>query len=152
MNVTFLTDSPLNSTVVDLSSGRHLYDISTEFDTESTTIRYRTTLRHLDGQVLGLWEHAYQRDNDRIVYHDKMHMLSDWLPKKSVLSRYKSFGRPPVFIGLSIGTDFNERPLSRTRLLVASDGSQYHWKQVNSWGSTSIKVSDTIECLRADQT
>ena len=87
MNVTFLTDSPLNSTVIDLSSGRHLYDISTEFDTESTTIRYRTTLRHLDGQVLGLWEHAYQRDKDRIVYHDKMHMLSDWLPKKNVFSK-----------------------------------------------------------------
>ena len=62
-----------------------------------------TEIAIMDGQVLGLWEHAYQRDKDRIVYHDKMHMLSDWLPKKSVLSRYKSFGIPPVFIGLPMG-------------------------------------------------
>ncbi|TBU63548.1 hypothetical protein BD310DRAFT_916632 [Dichomitus squalens] len=116
MNVTFLTDSPLNSTVVDLNGGGHLYDISTEFDAKSRTVRYRTTLRNLDGRVVGLWENAYQQGQDRIVYHDKMHMLSDWLPKKSVLSR--------------------------TRLLVAPDGSQYHWKQVTNWGSTSLRLID----------
>nr|VWP02426.1 CAP59 [Ganoderma boninense] len=87
MNVTFLSDSPLNSTVVDLNGGGHLYDISTEYDFESSTTRCRTTMHNLDGDVVGLWERAYQRDEDRITYHDKMHMLADWLPKKSVLSR-----------------------------------------------------------------
>ncbi|KAI1786915.1 hypothetical protein LXA43DRAFT_897125 [Ganoderma leucocontextum] len=45
-----------------------------------------------------------------------MHMLSDWLPKKSVLSR--------------------------TRILVASDGSQYHWKQATNWGTTTLRLVD----------
>ena len=91
MNVTFLSDSPLNSTVVDLKGGGHLYDISTEFDFKSSTMRCRTTMHNLDGDVVGLWERSHQRDKDRITYHDKMHMLADWLPKKSVLSRCVHF-------------------------------------------------------------
>ena len=26
-------------------------------------------------------------------------------------------------------------------MLVASDGSQYHWKQVTTWGTTTLRVS-----------
>ncbi|PIL29080.1 hypothetical protein GSI_09128 [Ganoderma sinense ZZ0214-1] len=112
----FVSAHPLNSTVVDLNGGGHLYDISTEYDFKSSTTRCRTTMHNLDGDVVGLWERAYQRDKDRITYpyHNKMHMLADWLPKKSVLSR--------------------------TRILVASDGSQYHWKQVTTWGSTTLRL------------
>ena len=39
------------------------------------------------GEVVGIWERAYQRDGDRSTYRDNMHMLSDWLPKKSVFSK-----------------------------------------------------------------
>ena len=102
MNVTFLSDSPLNSTVVDLNGGGHLYNISTEFDFKSSTTRCRTTMNNLDGEVVGLWERAYQRDKDRITYHDKMHMLSDWLPKKSVLSRcVPSTSSSPCYLGIN---------------------------------------------------
>lgn len=138
MNVTFLSDSPLNSTVVDLKGGGHLYDISTEFDFKSSTMRCRTTMHNLDGEVVGLWERAHQRDKDRIAYHDKMHMLADWLPKKSVLSRcVHLLPRSRCSLVMTGGDAY----IYRTRMLVASDGSQYHWKQVTTWGTTTLRVS-----------
>ncbi|KAI0752719.1 hypothetical protein C8Q80DRAFT_471013 [Daedaleopsis nitida] len=43
-----------------------------------------------------------------------MHTLADWLPKKN--------------------------PLSRTRILVGSDGERYHWKQTTNWGRAALKL------------
>ena len=87
MDVTFLSNSPLNSTVVDLEGGGHLYDITTKHETESPELRSTTTISRPKGEVVAVWERAYHRDQDRVTYHGKMHTLAGWLPKKSVLSK-----------------------------------------------------------------
>ena len=87
MNVTFLSDSPLNTTAVDLIAGVHLYDIETKYEFGSPTLRSTTTIRDRQKHVVAVWERAHHRDLDRITYHGKMHTLAGWLPKKNVLSR-----------------------------------------------------------------
>lgn len=87
MNVTFLSDSPLNTTVIDLVGGVHLYNITTKYEYGSPKIRTTTTIRGPHDEVVAVWERAHHRDQDRITYRGKMHTLADWLPRKSALSR-----------------------------------------------------------------
>ena len=91
MNVTFLpvSDSAMNSAVVDLAGGGHLYDIVTEYTASSTSpdVRTTTTMRDPGGTVVAVWERTHTRERDRITFHDKMHILGDWLPKKSPVSK-----------------------------------------------------------------
>ena len=88
MNVTFLSDNPLNSTVVNLTTGVHLYDVATQYTFNSPKLRSTTTIRGPQKEVVAVWERAHNRDMDRITYHARMHTLADWLPRKSPLSRY----------------------------------------------------------------
>ena len=87
MNVTFLSADPLNSALVDLAGGGHLYDIATECHYASRDVRSTTTVRDPAGTLVAVWERAHRRERDRITFHDKMHVVSDWLPKKSPISK-----------------------------------------------------------------
>lgn len=88
MTVTFISDSPLNSTVVDLQGDGHLYDIKTKCLPNSPSYKSITTVYDRFGGVVAVWERAHRQEQDRITYHDKMHTLADWLPKKNVFSKY----------------------------------------------------------------
>ena len=89
MNVTFLSDNPMNSAVVDLAGGGHLYNITTEHTESSGSpdVRSTTTVSDPAGAVVAVWERTHTRERDRITFRDKMHVLGDWLPKKSPLSK-----------------------------------------------------------------
>ena len=87
MNATFLADDPMNSTLVDLAGGGHLYDITTEHQQASKAVRSTTTIRNPSGKVVAVWERTYRRMQDRIMFHNSMHVLGEWLPKKSPISK-----------------------------------------------------------------
>ncbi|KAI0698950.1 hypothetical protein C8T65DRAFT_307599 [Cerioporus squamosus] len=80
LNVSFTSDDPLNSAVVNDSTGQTLYQMSTPFKF-GTQI---TTIRDADKNVVATYEHRWGKD--RITFHGETRLVSQWLPKKSWLS------------------------------------------------------------------
>ncbi|RPD61650.1 hypothetical protein L226DRAFT_534154 [Lentinus tigrinus ALCF2SS1-7] len=80
LNVSFTSDDPLNSTVVDDSTGQTLYYISTPFRFGTQV----TTVRDAGKNVVATYEHRWGKD--RVTFHGETTYVSQWLPKKSWLS------------------------------------------------------------------
>ncbi|TBU63538.1 hypothetical protein BD310DRAFT_1035738 [Dichomitus squalens] len=97
--ISFLEDDPLRSDVVSAASGETLYSITTE----AVGLRKDTTiLRDAQGNVFAGWEQKSFR-RDQVTFHGVRCKLSEWLRKKTILSS--------------------------TRVLVAPDGEEFHWKE-----------------------
>lgn len=84
MNVSFTSSGLTNSTVVDSATGKTLFEVSTPF-----SIHYNTTLRDAQNNVVGEFKQGMV--HDEVTYQGRTMRVSEWLPKKSILSRYAAF-------------------------------------------------------------
>ncbi|TBU45483.1 hypothetical protein BD309DRAFT_860040, partial [Dichomitus squalens] len=92
LTVSFLRDEPLNSTVVDATSGETLYEISTtrrKLQHNTTTIRDARS----PGEVAATWEHRAP-GHDTITIRGKANKVSNWVSAQGVFSKTWMFAAP----------------------------------------------------------
>ena len=82
-HLAFSRDKPRDSAIVDADSNRTLYLASTKRGFRQST----TTLSTSHGDVVAVWEKK-SFDHDYVTVNGQTCKLSDWLPKKHVLSGY----------------------------------------------------------------
>ena len=81
MNVSFTSMDVLNTSVVDDTTQRPLFEVSTpRFKLGHRT----TTIKDASGQVVA--EYVPRFGHDQVTLHGNTTRMSEWLPKKSVLS------------------------------------------------------------------
>ncbi|KAL1950068.1 hypothetical protein VTO73DRAFT_5190 [Trametes versicolor] len=100
MNVSFTSSGLTNSAVVDSATGKTLFEVSTPF-----SLHYNTTLRDAQNNVVGEFKQGMV--HDEVTYQGRTMRVSEWLPKKSILSRSRTF--------------------------VAPDGRSYRWDTGGMW-------------------
>ncbi|KAI0752714.1 hypothetical protein C8Q80DRAFT_1147798 [Daedaleopsis nitida] len=76
MNVSFATNDPFNSIVVNEATGELLFEVSTPFNLGKRTTTIRDAHRKVVAEYQRRWGH------DRVTYHGETRQLSEWLPKK----------------------------------------------------------------------
>ena len=83
LNVSFASDDPLNSAVVNDATGETLFHISTPFRFGTQV----TTLRDAGKRVVvATYEHRWGKD--RVTFRGETRYVAQWLPKKSWLSKF----------------------------------------------------------------
>ena len=100
MYLSFEFDSIKNTRVIDSTTNRALYEISTELGVprsgQTLNLNSTTTLRRVPadavtqeppGGVVAVWECVYDRDDDRVTLHGERKKLADWLRQKDAASR-----------------------------------------------------------------
>ncbi|OJT15356.1 hypothetical protein TRAPUB_8066 [Trametes pubescens] len=85
MNLSFICkfSSPTNSVVVDSATGERLFEFATPFGLHWRTV---TTLRDAQSNVVG--EHKSGWTRDEVTYQGRTMLMSDWLVKKGLSSRF----------------------------------------------------------------
>lgn len=121
MNVSFTSSGLTNLAVVDSATGETLFEVSTPF-----SLHYNTTLRDAQNSVVG--EFKQGMIHDEVTYQGRTMRVSEWLLKKSILSRYAAF-RSVIRLQL------NHRSInvSRSRTFVAANGRSYRWDTGGMW-------------------
>lgn len=81
MNVSFTSMDVLNTSVVDDTTQRPLFEVSTP----RCKLGHRTTtIKDASGQVVA--EYVLRFGHDQVTLHGNTTRMSEWLPKKSVLT------------------------------------------------------------------
>ena len=78
-NLTFLSDSIYNATVVDGSTNQVLYQISTP----NKMGKHSTTVANADGVVVAEFVRHWGVNKDEVVLHGQTMKVHEWLPSKS---------------------------------------------------------------------
>ena len=81
MNFTFLSDSVHNATIVDGSTNKVLFEVSTLFGSETNT----TTVTNTDGEAVGVYER--NRGSDKVTFRGQTMNLHEWMPKTRMFNR-----------------------------------------------------------------
>ncbi|KAL1950067.1 hypothetical protein VTO73DRAFT_5189 [Trametes versicolor] len=87
MNASFTSSTLTNSTVVDSTTSQLLFELSTPFG-----LHYNTTLKDAQSNVIG--EYKQGTIHDEVTYQGRTMRVSEWLPKKSMLSSSRTFEAP----------------------------------------------------------
>lgn len=118
MNVRFLCkfSSPTNSAVVDSATGERLFEFATPFGLHWRTV---TTLRDADRRMVAEYKTGCTRDE--VTYLGRTMLMSGWLVKKSVLSRYVPVLSVTGMEGALIG--------GSNRVFVAPNEQSYEWER-----------------------
>ncbi|KAI0705365.1 hypothetical protein C8Q76DRAFT_165140 [Earliella scabrosa] len=90
MNISFESNDPFNSPVVDAVTGKLLLEVTTRHKFGRRT----TTVCNAQKRVVAKYEHRWGFGKDRVTYHDHTKRLSDWLPKKGGRSSSRMFAAP----------------------------------------------------------
>ncbi|OJT10384.1 hypothetical protein TRAPUB_13076 [Trametes pubescens] len=124
MNVSFTSSTLTNSTVVDSATSQLLFELSTPFG-----LHYKTILKNAQNNVIGEFKQGSL--HDEVTYQGRTMRVSEWLPKKSLLSRFVQSAEPLlVKQQQSAHCFFN---VSSSRTFEAPNGRSYRWDTGGIW-------------------
>lgn len=92
--ISFLTNNPLSSDFVHARSGEKLYSITTDVQGLAKDV---TVIHDAQGEAFAEWE-PRSFGPDYVKFHGERCKVSEWLPKKNILSKLAAWCMDACYI------------------------------------------------------
>ncbi len=121
MNISFTSDTLVNSTVIDSATGQSLFELSAS----RHHFRIHLTMRDAQNNVVG--EYKEGKSDTEVIYRGKTMRAREWLVKKHWYSRFVgAFQRSVERAAAHSSVD-----IFSSRTFMAHNGRAYEWKGSN---------------------